>query len=450
MSPIYAVLAAPLDAPAAAFRSLLWFTHWRALAARCGSPSGSRRGPQRRRRSRSRCPSRKLVAVGHGIEVPTSGPRAAQTTARCACSRSGARRRPRGSTTVDRGRAASSTASRSKLELRGPSLTDRGDDGRAAPLIASSALAVAFALEGPVARSARRRCTHAADALVNNMRAGALDKVVYEAAAAGLPVLVASEGSTPLVGGIEPPLRFAQDDAADARDAHRARCTTRAPERRRSDRRRAARARRARPLGRALGRRVWSRRRDDAGAARAEGLRRLRLGGAPPLAAAAAATRGWDARCSCCTRASRARASSSSGCARAAFPTEAWRMRFDLDPTVPARLAAPTAGRSCTPISSTPTCSACRPARSRVYRCASRPSTASTSSAPTGSSRAADRAAARFAHRQIAISARPRRYLAATEGFDVDDVHGRALRDRAGAASRLRRRADRSSSPSAG
>jgi glycosyltransferase involved in cell wall biosynthesis len=46
------------------------------------------------------------------------------------------------------------------------------------------------------------------------MRAGALDKVVYEAAAARRAVLVASDGFEPLVRGIEPPLRFAQDDAA--------------------------------------------------------------------------------------------------------------------------------------------------------------------------------------------------------------------------------------------
>ena len=46
------------------------------------------------------------------------------------------------------------------------------------------------------------------------MRAGALDKVVFEAAAAGLPVLVASDGFAPLVDGLGPELRFPQDDAA--------------------------------------------------------------------------------------------------------------------------------------------------------------------------------------------------------------------------------------------
>src|SRR5262249_57326852 len=53
------------------------------------------------------------------------------------------------------------------------------------------------------------------DALVNNMRVGALDKVVFEAAGAGLPVLVASDGFASLVDGVDPSLRFGQDDAAD-------------------------------------------------------------------------------------------------------------------------------------------------------------------------------------------------------------------------------------------
>jgi glycosyltransferase involved in cell wall biosynthesis len=48
-----------------------------------------------------------------------------------------------------------------------------------------------------------------ADALVNNMRAGATDKVVYEAAASCLPVLA----SNPALDGFLPPeLRFARED----------------------------------------------------------------------------------------------------------------------------------------------------------------------------------------------------------------------------------------------
>ncbi len=49
------------------------------------------------------------------------------------------------------------------------------------------------------------------DVLVNNMREGALDKVVYEAAATGMPVLASNSGFDDL---LPPELRFAREDAA--------------------------------------------------------------------------------------------------------------------------------------------------------------------------------------------------------------------------------------------
>ena len=54
----------------------------------------------------------------------------------------------------------------------------------------------------------------AADVLVNNMRVGALDKVVFEAAAAWPAGARRERGIRALVAGIEPPLRFDQDDAS--------------------------------------------------------------------------------------------------------------------------------------------------------------------------------------------------------------------------------------------
>jgi len=67
-------------------------------------------------------------------------------------------------------------------------------------------------VEPPVAHANVHDVYAQTDALVNNMRAGALDKVVYEAAGAGLPVIVASAGFDPLVAGTDPSLRFVQDD----------------------------------------------------------------------------------------------------------------------------------------------------------------------------------------------------------------------------------------------
>jgi glycosyltransferase involved in cell wall biosynthesis len=50
------------------------------------------------------------------------------------------------------------------------------------------------------------------DALVNNMRAGAPDKVVYEAAASCVPVIA----SNPVFDSLlDPQQRFAREDAAD-------------------------------------------------------------------------------------------------------------------------------------------------------------------------------------------------------------------------------------------
>jgi len=50
------------------------------------------------------------------------------------------------------------------------------------------------------------------DVLVNNMREGALDKVVYEAAATCMPVLASNSGFDDV---LPPELRFRRDDAED-------------------------------------------------------------------------------------------------------------------------------------------------------------------------------------------------------------------------------------------
>ena len=95
-----------------------------------------------------------------------------------------------------------------ELEIRGPSLTDEERQHR------ENLGALGACVEPPVGHANVRNVYAEADVLINNMRAGALDKVVYEAAGAGLPVLVASEGFDSLVAGIDPSLRFIQDDPA--------------------------------------------------------------------------------------------------------------------------------------------------------------------------------------------------------------------------------------------
>jgi glycosyltransferase involved in cell wall biosynthesis len=68
-------------------------------------------------------------------------------------------------------------------------------------------------LGGPVPRSEIPGLLNRSWALVNNTRSGAPDKVVYEACASCLPVLVSSPPLRPLVDGLEPPLHFPTDDA---------------------------------------------------------------------------------------------------------------------------------------------------------------------------------------------------------------------------------------------
>jgi len=206
MSPIYAVLAAPLTRPLG-IPLLLWFTHWRASPLLRAAERVSTRVLSVDRRSFP-LPSDKVVAVGHGVEVgeapsrPHQGPLHVLALGRTSPAK-GLR------AIVD----AVAQVDGAELELRGPSLTDeerRHRDELGVPV------------EPPVARGEIDAVYARADVLVNNMRAGALDKVVFEAAAAGVPVLVASEGFDALVSGLEPPLRFPQDDAAAIADGLRA------------------------------------------------------------------------------------------------------------------------------------------------------------------------------------------------------------------------------------
>ncbi len=100
-------------------------------------------------------------------------------------------------------------------------------------------------------------------------------------------------------------------------------------------------------------------------------------------------------------------------------PTETWRMRFDLDPTVPARLALRRPTILHTHLVHADVLGLPAGALARV------PVRISTKHGfnEFRASRAvavADRAAARFAHRQIAISHGLARYLVATEGFAED------------------------------
>jgi len=217
MCPIYAVLAAPVVRPLG-IPLVLWFTHWRAsrllrLAERLSTAVTSvdeRSFP---------LPSTKLRAIGHGIDLeefpcaPTAGPEGELRLLAL-----GRYSPAKGLDVVLRAVAGAGNGVR--LDVHGPALSDEERAHRAE----LRRLAAELPLEGgvtlgdavPRADVPRLLATH--DALVNNMRAGAPDKVVYEAAAACVPVLASNPVFDTL---LDPAQRFDREDPGTLTDAIR-------------------------------------------------------------------------------------------------------------------------------------------------------------------------------------------------------------------------------------
>jgi glycosyltransferase involved in cell wall biosynthesis len=196
MSPIYAVLAAPLVRPLR-IPLLLWFTHWRSSRLLQLAERVSTRVLTVDRTSFPFA-SPKVSPIGHGIEV---------NALPCVEQKESLRLLALGRTSPAKGLDTIVEAARLagvELEVRGPSLTDEERAYRDT---------LGVPVEPPVARREIAGVYAGVGALVNNMRSGALDKVVFEASAACLPVLVSNPGFASLVEGIEPSLEFPQDDA---------------------------------------------------------------------------------------------------------------------------------------------------------------------------------------------------------------------------------------------
>jgi glycosyltransferase involved in cell wall biosynthesis len=206
MCPIYAVLAAPLARPLGV-RVVLWFTHWKAsrllrVAERVSTAVATvepRSFP---------LSSTKVHAIGHGIDLTEF--HCAERPARDGLELlSLARTSPaKGLEIVVR---AVALVPEVRLVQHGPSLTEeeRRHRHELESLVAELAVEDRVELGNPVPRGAVPALLGHADALVNNMRSGATDKAVYEAAAACLPVLA----SNPALDGFLPEgLRFDRDD----------------------------------------------------------------------------------------------------------------------------------------------------------------------------------------------------------------------------------------------
>jgi glycosyltransferase involved in cell wall biosynthesis len=215
MCPIYAVLAAPLARPLRV-PVLLWFTHWKRtrvleLAERVASAvvSVDRRSVP--------LASSKVAAIGHGIdldEFPCRPP--GQRAADFRLAALGRYSPAKGLPTVLR--AVALAAERGldlRLEVHGPALNaaERAHRGELARLVSELGLERRVRLQPALLRSQVAQVFWRADCLVNNMQAGAPDKVVYEAAAACLPVLASNPVFDGLLDGLAVPLRFRRDDA---------------------------------------------------------------------------------------------------------------------------------------------------------------------------------------------------------------------------------------------
>jgi len=209
MCPIYAVLAAPLVRPLR-IPLVLWFTHWRAsrllrAAERVSTAVASvdvRSFP---------LDSRKVCAIGHGIDIgefPCSPGRDSPGTRLLVLGRYSP---AKGLDVVLR--AVAESGAEVALDVYGPSLSgeEREHRGELERLASDLGIEGRTVLGDAVPRTEIPGLFATHDALVNNMRAGAPDKVVYEAAAGCLPVLA----SNPVFDSLlDEEQRFRREDPA--------------------------------------------------------------------------------------------------------------------------------------------------------------------------------------------------------------------------------------------
>ena len=190
MCPIYAVLAAPLVRPLRV-PLVLWFTHWRSSGLLKAAERASTSVTSVDLRSFP-LPSRKLRPIGHGIDLAEFP---------CAPRRngSGTRLLALGRYSTAKGldvtiAAVPLAGDDVQLDVHGPALSEeeRIHRGELEQVVQELGLGDRVTIGDAVPRNELPSLFAEHDALVNNMRAGAPDKVVYEAAAACVPVLASN------------------------------------------------------------------------------------------------------------------------------------------------------------------------------------------------------------------------------------------------------------------
>ena len=206
MCPVYAVLAAPLARPTGV-KVMLWFTHWRRsrLLATATRLSTTVLSVDKRTFPLS---SRKLVAIGHGIDIsaltcverPERHPLTLLVLGRMSPAK--------GLETIVRAVGRIDGVS---LIVVGPATTEEERLHKIAleRLVIDLGLLDRIDIRGPVPRHGVPGLFAEVDGLVNDMRPGATDKVVYEAAATCLPVIASNPAFDTL---LPPELMFEHED----------------------------------------------------------------------------------------------------------------------------------------------------------------------------------------------------------------------------------------------
>lgn len=217
MAPVFAVLAAPLARPLRV-PVVLWYTHWHASPTLRLATHLVNAIVSVDRRSFP-LDSRKVHAIGHGIDLAEFECTTREAHDGVNALALGRYSEAKGLDVVLRAlRVALDRGLDVRLEAHGPALNDaeRAQRAELERLAAQLELGDRALLGDAVPRRELPELFARSDVLVNNMRPGAPDKVVYEAAASCLPVLA----SNPVFDTLLPDdARFQRDDPASLADA---------------------------------------------------------------------------------------------------------------------------------------------------------------------------------------------------------------------------------------
>ena len=222
MIPTFVTLAAPLCKPHRIPLGL-WYTHWNADSS---LRRATRLADVVLSVDRQSFPLRsaKVKGIGHAIDLgripPPGGPKHHDGPLRLLAL--GRMTAWKGYTTMLAGlELATARGLDAMLEIRGPTLTTAEEDHLEElrqTVAASPVLRDRVTLEPPVSREAIPGLLARADVLLSATQpegSETLDKVVYEAAAAGLPVLSSNVALDEFLAGLPLRLRFARRDPAD-------------------------------------------------------------------------------------------------------------------------------------------------------------------------------------------------------------------------------------------